>query len=120
MAGRKLKIAAKLNGSTILEVVVAMVIIVIVFGIAMMIFNNVVRMSLSAKKIRAQAILKETLQAAEQRSAVSGQSVTVGEFRIEEDVRPYNNEAYLSDIHLTAYDANAEKITELEKVIIKQ
>ena len=52
MAGRKL-IRTKIMASTILEVIVAMVIIVVVFGIAMMIYTNVLRMSLSVKKIQA-------------------------------------------------------------------
>jgi hypothetical protein len=48
MAGNKLN--TKLSASNILEVIVSMVIIVIVFGIAMMIYSNVLRFSLSAKK----------------------------------------------------------------------
>lgn len=119
MAGRKITAGTKVTGSTILEVVVSMVIIVTVFGIAMMIFNNVMRASLSAKTVRAQATLKETLLAAEQNPPVSGQSLTVDDFRVELEIHPYNNDSNLSDIHLTAYDVNAQKVADLEKVIVK-
>ena len=73
MAGRKL-IRTKIMASTILEVIVAMVIIVVVFGIAMMIYTNVLRMSLSVKKIQAQAILKETLYNIEKMWAMPSRS----------------------------------------------
>lgn len=46
----------RLPASTLLEVIVAMAIILIVFSIAMAIFNNVFRMSLSTQKLKAEAM----------------------------------------------------------------
>jgi Tfp pilus assembly protein PilE len=118
MAGSKLKGSAR--ASTILEVVVSMVIIVIVFGIAMMIFTNVLRMSLSGKKLRAQALIQETMLNAEHTSANVTQTITKDEFRIEQEVKPHRENSALTDIHLTAYDQNQQKIAELQKIIINQ
>ena len=115
MAGRKLIIQTKIRASTILEVVVSMVIIILVFGIAMMIYTNVVRLSLSVKKIKAQAVLQETLLQAEQVKNLATESLTIDDLRIEQEVKPYGN---LTEIHLTAYDANQQKIAELQKIII--
>lgn len=115
MVGSKLN--TKLNASTILEVIVSMVIIVIVFGIAMMIYTNVLRLSLSAKKLRAQALLQETMFAAEHNAANTTQTFNINDFRIEQEVMPYQENSSLTDIHLTAYDQNQQKIAELEKVI---
>lgn len=115
MAGSKLN--TKLRASTILEVIVSMVIIVIVFGIAMMIYTNMLRLSLSAKKLRAQALLRETLFTSEHSAANTTQTFTVDDFRIEQEVKPYHDNSSLTDIHLTAYDQNQQKIAELEKVI---
>jgi Tfp pilus assembly protein PilE len=120
MAGSKLNITKKVRASTILEVVIAMVVIILVFGIAMMIYTNVMRMSLSVKKLKAQAILQETLLIAEQNTKNSNQTLTVGDFRVEEEVKTYQNDNHLSEIHLTAYDANQQKIAELQKVIISE
>ncbi|MDB5133280.1 MAG: hypothetical protein JWR02_3029 [Mucilaginibacter sp.] len=115
---------SKLNGSvqasTILEVVVSMVIIVTVFGIAMMIYTNVLRTSLSGKKLRAQALLQETMLNAERTSAPITQTINRDDFKIEQEVKPYPENAALTDIHLTAYDQNRQKITELQKIIINQ
>ena len=118
MAGSKLK--SSVRASTILEVVVSMVIIVVVFGIAMMIYTNVTRMSLSAKKIRAQALLQETMLVAEHTSVNVTQTINKDDFRIEEEVKPYHENVALTDIHLAAYDQNQQKIAELQKIIINQ
>ena len=112
MAGSKLN--ERVNASTIMEVIVSMVIIVIVFGIAMMIFSNVLRLSVSAKKIRARAILYEAMITAEHNAENITQTFTIDDFRVEQEVKSYNN---ATDIHLTAYDQNQKKIVELEKVI---
>ena len=116
MAGNKLN--SQVNASTILEVIISMIIIVIVFGIAMMIYTNVLRLSLSTKKLRAQALLQETMLKAEQTTANTAQSLTIDDFRIEQEVSPYNKESNLTLIHLTAYDQNQQKIAELQKVIV--
>ena len=61
MAGRKLTLNAKLKASTIMEVLIAMITIIVVFGIAMAVYSNILRSSLSVKKIQAQSVLAETL-----------------------------------------------------------
>jgi len=113
----QLNIRGKVKASTILEVVVSMVIIILVFGIAMMIYSNVLRLSLSVKKIKAQAILQEILLKEEQAKEHSTQSITVDDLRIEQEVKSYNEDSHLTEIHLTAYDTNNQKITELQKVM---
>jgi Tfp pilus assembly protein PilV len=119
MAGSKVTLQLKVNASTILEVVIAMVMIILVFGMAMMIYTNVLRMSLSVKKLKAQAILQETLLKDGQANNNATQSFTIDDFRIEQEVTNYNNDSGLTDIHLTAYDGNGQKMAELQKVIIK-
>lgn len=118
MAGNKISIKTEVKASTILEVVIAMVLIVVVFSIAMMIFANVTSSSLSVKKMRAQAILHEALLNAEKKSDTTSLSLNVEDFRVEEEIKPYYQTSGLYDIHLTAYDANQQKVTELEKVIL--
>ncbi len=118
MAGSKLN--NRVRASTIMEVVISMIIIVTVFGIAMMIFSNVLRLSLSAKKIRAQALLRETMLNAEHTANNTTQTFNIDDFRVEQEAKPYNGESNLTEIHLTAYDINQQKIAELQKVIINQ
>src|SRR5258708_16254399 len=101
MAGSKLNGTVK--ASTILEVIISMIIIVVVFGIAMMIFTNVSRLSLSAKKIRAQAILQQAMLKAEQSTGNTNQSFTVDDFRVDQEIMSYNGKRDLTAVDLTAY-----------------
>ncbi len=116
MAGGKLN--SKIKGSTIVEVVISMVVIVTVFGIAMMILSNVLRFSLSAKKLRAQAILWEVMLKTEQTKDNTAQTFTIDDFRVEQEAKTYNDNANLIEIHLVAYDRNQQKVSELQKIIV--
>jgi len=120
MAGSKLTLKTTVKASTIMEVLIAMILIIAVFGIAMMIFTNVLNSSLSVKKIRAQAILQEALITAEKADNNVSQSISVDDFRIEQEIKPYNDNAALIDVRLTAFDQNQQKIAELEKVILNK
>ncbi|WPU99882.1 hypothetical protein SNE26_28135 [Mucilaginibacter sp. cycad4] len=117
MAGSKLTDRHRVKGSTILEVIISMIIIIVVFGIAMMIFTNVNRLSLSVKKLKAQAILQHTLLQAEQAKDHSDQTTTVDDLAIRQEITPFENEPGLSVITLTAFDPKHEQVARLKKVI---
>jgi len=120
MAGNKLIVQAKVKASTILEVLISMIIIILVFGVAMMIYSNVTRLSLSVKKIHAQAVLQEMMRNIEQSKENISQSVVSGDFTIEQSVKSYNDNANLVGVSLTAYDDNHQEVAELRKVIIRR
>jgi Tfp pilus assembly protein PilV len=119
MAGRKMILNGKLKGSSVLEVVVAMVIIVIVFGLAMIIYANVTPMSLSGQKIKAQAILQEKLLDVEQERYPAGKSIDTAGLHIEQKIEACNRDTMLNVINLAAYDGNQQKIAVLQKLIPK-
>ena len=120
MVRGKLILKSKLSGSSIIEALISMVVIMVVFGIAMMIYANIIQSSLSVKKIRAQAILNQTLQIDESSANNISTTFTVDGLSIEQTVKNYNNENNLTEIDLSAYDANGKELTTLRKVIINQ
>ena len=120
MVSGKLKVKSKLPASSIIEVLIAMVVIMVVFGTAMMIFANIMQSSMSVKKLRAQAILNQTLQADESSANPAFTTFSADELHIEQTVKSYNNEANLTEIDLSAYDANGKELITLHKVIINQ
>lgn len=113
----RIKLNGKVKASSILETVISMVVIVTVFTIALMIFGNVQRLSLSAKKVKVDGILNEALLTAEKAPSITKQSFTVDNFRIEEEISAYNNTTNLYLISLVAYDPNQEKIAQLKEVV---
>jgi len=120
MVRGKLILKSKLSGSSIIEALISMVVIMVVFGIAMMIYANIIQSSLSVKKIKAQAILNQTLQIDESSANNISTTFTVDGLSIEQTVKNYNNENNLTEIDLSAYEANGKVLTTLRKVIINQ
>jgi hypothetical protein len=118
MAGRKLTIAGRARASTVLEVVISMVIIIIVFGIAMMIYGNVTRMSLSGQKIRAEAVLAEVMRGMQGAEPVSDTETIIAGFTIKRSVKTYAENGKLLQVELKAYDENHQVLAELNELIL--
>lgn len=119
MAGRKLKRSGKLRASSILEVVIAMVIIIVVFGIAMTVFANIFRTSLSEKQLRAQAALQDIfLQNGGPGQIFENRTFPSGDFTISETVTPYGDAKDLVSVKLEAFDQNKESIAVSRKIIL--
>lgn len=117
MAGRKLMIKSRAKASTVLEVVISMVVIVLVFGTAMMIYGNVTRMSLPAQKLRAQAVLTRVMkEVRDMEPAEAAKSVIAG-FTIERTVKVYDGNSKLLEVDLKAYDENDQLLAELNQLI---
>ncbi|HWZ34688.1 MAG TPA: hypothetical protein VNW51_00935 [Mucilaginibacter sp.] len=120
MAGIKLRFSDRVPASSVIEVVISMIIILIVFTTAMMMVANVMRTSLSSKKIQATSLLKDLMITAEQNQAIESTTLTLGDFQIKQDAKSYQGDPGLNDIHLIAYDNNHQQVAALEKVIIKR
>jgi len=118
MAGRKLILKSRVKASTVLEVVVSMVIIVLVFGTGMMIYGNVTRMSLSAQKLRAQAVLAQTMKAMQEAASTQDGKSLIAGFTVERKVKPYDGNAKLLEVDLKAYDENNQLLAELNQLIL--
>lgn len=94
-----------------------MVVIVAVFTIAMMIFGNVQRLSLTGKKVKAQAVLREVLLKTEQHMVIGNEAVTMDEFKVGQEITEYGQSNDLYQISLTAYDNNGKMVAELKSVV---
>ncbi|NOW98924.1 hypothetical protein [Mucilaginibacter sp. SG564] len=113
----KIRFQGRLSASSLMEAVIAMVIMVLVFGIAMMIYTNVTRLSLSVRKIRAQAILQERLYQTVKNGNTDNQHIQVDEFEIEQKVSPFGPGSGLIQIELTAFGENHQQLVQLQQII---
>ncbi|MBS7562777.1 hypothetical protein KHS38_00025 [Mucilaginibacter sp. Bleaf8] len=117
MARSKIR-SVKLTASSILEVVVSMVVIVMVLGIAMMIYTNVMRLSLSERRLRAQVRLQQAMLELEHPLSYGAKEDNNEDWTIEKDILPYEGNARLQEVHLVLYDERHEKISEIRKIVI--
>ncbi|WP_345954243.1 hypothetical protein [Mucilaginibacter sp. PAMB04168] len=106
----------KLPASSILEVVVALVVILLVLSLSLTIYSNVMRQSLSARKLQAQFRLQEALvQLKHDRSLdLPVQDGLV----IEKTLAPYENNSRLTLVYLKAYDDTHRLLAETRQIII--
>jgi len=116
MAGNQLKLNGRVQASTIMEVIIAMVLILVVFTIAMMISANVMRASPSAKKQKAAALLQDRMIKAMQNPVTGTATVNAGEFQLSQEIKPSENSKSLVSIRLTALDANADTVAVLQEI----
>lgn len=117
MAGKKMILKRRLDASSILETVVAMVIIVVVFSTAMIILGNVMKRSVSITQIRAESILREKLQQEEHALVHEPADYRVDELDIKQEINTLPDQPDLVSIVLSAYDGHGKKIAELHKMI---
>lgn len=117
MAGLQMKLIKQVDGSTIIEVLISMVVIMAVFSMALGIFTNVQRLSLSAKKLHAQGVLKEELFSLQKGPLVLKDTKKIDDISVEEEITIYQNNNTLYQISLVAYDANQEKLAQIQEVV---
>lgn len=116
MAPLKNGFKQKVTASSILEVVVSMVIIVMVLGISLMIYSNVARQSLSAKQLNAQFLLQQAVLKAEK--GMLKETELIEQWQITKDTKRYEAGTRLVEIYIKVYDDNHNMIAETRKVII--
>ncbi|MBD1363817.1 hypothetical protein IDJ77_08335 [Mucilaginibacter sp. ZT4R22] len=119
MASKKLRLF--LAGSTLVEVLIAMIVIVVVFSMAMVIFSNVTRSAPSIIKVRAQKVLDKVLDETEQNKIFTpgNKSYELDGFTIEESVMPYDGNNSLYQITLTASANSRDSIMTIKKIVSK-
>jgi Tfp pilus assembly protein PilV len=119
MDNRKLNKVKRVRASTLIEVIIAMVTIVVVFGITMMICSNVVHSSVSLKKVRAQAVLNDIMEKlTASPSHLQDDNYLIGDLHIAQKVKAYHDETELNEVDLSVYDNNQQLLATLKQVII--
>lgn len=116
------KVSIMLNASSLVEAVIAMVVIVIVFGIALVVITNVTRSSLSVTKATAQKVLDKAIADAERADElVPGQaSLNIDGLTVEQQILPYWKNPALTEIRLAARNEKGDTILTMRKVLIDE
>ena len=108
----------KIKGSTLIEVLVAMIIVMVSFGIAMAIFMNISSSGNHAQQLKAQLLLnKAAIRTKAENSFID--EISEGEsIIINKTVTSYNGIPGLNLLLLQAFDINGKKIAERKELVI--
>ncbi|WCT13655.1 hypothetical protein [Mucilaginibacter jinjuensis] len=110
----------KVQASTMIEMIVAMTVIILVIGLGLMILSNVMRLSLSGKQIKANALLQEELIKTTNSGQVTNESLIKNGWRIDKTFKPNIYGESLLEADFIIYDQNNIKIAHLESIIVHE
>lgn len=108
---------AKVSGSSLIEVITAVVIISIVFTIASVVYLNVQRSSFSAKKLRASIMVNELIISTLKENRYEPLQQESGEFILYQTVDLYAGNRNLKVLIVEARDESGKLIAQRKKLI---
>ncbi len=100
----------KLKASSLAETLVAMVIVMLSFGIATLVFSNVTRSSSLPQKIKAETMLKGIAIRSKQEKLFLDATFQSAGMEIRKKISPYAGSSRLSLMSLEARDASGREI----------
>lgn len=108
----------KLKASTLMESLVAMIVIMICFVIASMIYTNIINSTNNKLKLDASLLLKEIGIKAKEENNYLDEKFETENLVVQKSVTSYKNSGNLSLLTLIAFDKNGKKIAEQKELII--
>ncbi|HEX8545809.1 MAG TPA: hypothetical protein VF691_02545 [Cytophagaceae bacterium] len=106
MGKNKSSLFSRVNGSSILEVIVAMVIIIVIFGIGVMVYNNVTQSSYSYQQFKAALFCREEYnRTIKEKTYFDGESEEEG-LTLTKKISPYKGSADLLLFEVEAKNAS--------------
>lgn len=111
---RKVKQSAgkRLGGYVLLESIVAMIVIMLCFGIATAIVNNVVSGSRSSMRLLARLRLEQEAQRSKNEKRFIDETIAYPEFHIEKKIHPREESAQLFELEIRAVAPDGKTLDE--------
>lgn len=109
----------KVGAGSIIEVVVALVIIMTVFALSLMIYIKIMGSSYSNRKLWAGNKLKEVANQVKKEKVFKDDIITEEELIIEVTVKSYPQSSDLVLLELEAKDLNGVKLNEYKEIVLK-
>lgn len=111
-------LSKKLKAGTILETMVALTIVMISFGIALMIFNNVNKSNSNFLKIKASIMLNEAAKNATQEKLYIDNSFEQDGISITQKIENFDNLSDIKLLYLEARNKEGKVIAERKELIL--
>jgi len=110
----------KLKASSLFETIVALMVTMLVFGIAMTIYVNVLRNSTSLADFKASLRLEQLAKETKESKRFIDESFEEGNVSIEKRVGKYQNKEGLLLLELEAFDQTKRKLAEHKEILIEE
>ncbi|HTC00444.1 MAG TPA: hypothetical protein VK705_07160 [Ferruginibacter sp.] len=107
----------RLRGNTILETIVALVIIITIFGTATTLFVKVAASSTSMQKLTAENILKTYAIKTEEQKLFFTDEEEINGYRVKREVTAMDNLKNMTMIHFYIFDQNNKLLSDWQQLI---
>ena len=116
----RLKIDNKVNASSLFETIVALMVIMIVFGIAMTIYVNVMNNSTSLSELKASLKLDELARETKEKKSYFDETIEDESTLIEKKVKKYNDKEGLLLLDIQAFDKTNKRLADRKEIMQDQ
>lgn len=110
----------KLKASTLLESMVAMMIVMMCLGFFSMIYVNIMNSDNNRQKLKISLLLKTIANQTIKESKFIDEQIKQGDITIEKKIETYENTSNLKLIKLTANNENGNTINQYKQLVIVQ
>lgn len=115
------KLITSISGSTLVETLVAMIIVMLAFGIGMMIYLNVIQSSSALQKLNAQLQMNQIAIETIEDSLFAENEYTLKTMKIIKTLQAHNAVSdKLKLLKLEAFDGNGKKLGERKELVITE
>lgn len=107
----------KIQASTLIEVITAMIIIMIIFGIAMMIFTNINTTSNTKLKLFAGMHIDKVYEETIKENSFFDEDYQVESIKIEKKIMPYKNNDNIIILQFIAFDNKGKELLNKKELV---
>ena len=113
----RVRINSSVNASSLFETIVALMVIMIVFGIAMTIYVNVMKNSTSLSELNASLQLDRLARETKEKKSYFDETIENESTVIEKKIKKYNDKGGLLLLDIQAFDKTKKKLAERKEII---
>lgn len=107
----------KLNASSLLETILALLITMLVFGIASMIYVNVLKSGVSLSGLSHRLMLEKMAEETKQKKTYVSERFTEDNFIVDKTIEPYSLQSGLLLLTISLYDSKETLLEEYKELI---
>jgi hypothetical protein len=108
----------KVKASTLIEVVVAMVIMFITFGLGMMIYHNVLKSGINLQNIKADHLSSQIVEETIKARSYFDEEMELQDLLVKKRIGPYQNNSSLLLLEIQVFSKDAKLLAETSQLIL--
>ena len=112
------KLLIKIKASTLVEAIIAMLIVTIAFSLALMLMLNISKNSNNSLKIKAYILANDIMVKTKSEKLYFDQEFDYGNITIKKTVIEYENNEELFQLNVSAFDSRNHKLFEQNELLI--